>query len=156
MQNLYCPKCGQNLNGNTNLKFCPKCGAKIQTNISGNNKKQDDIDKLMNSDFIQMIKRDYFSYTGRLNRKIYFIRSLVLVVIECILFVLIDELDTRSDDFSLILMLGQFTRNYTQTVKRAADNKRRYAPGEGSIPPVLLSGVSKGVPPLAHDFACKV
>ena len=43
-----------------------------------------------------------------------------------------------------------------QTVKRAADNKRRYAPGEGSIPPVLLSGVSKGVPPLAHDFACKV
>ena len=31
MQNLYCPKCGQNLNGNTNLKFRPKCGAKIQT-----------------------------------------------------------------------------------------------------------------------------
>ena len=56
----------------------------------------------------------------------------------------------------LLCTLGQFTRNYTQTVKRAADNKRRYAPGEGSIPPVLLSGVSKGVPPLAHDFACKV
>ncbi|KAA5226109.1 MULTISPECIES: restriction endonuclease subunit S [Bacteroides] len=56
----------------------------------------------------------------------------------------------------LYYYLGQFTRNYTQTVKRAADNKRRYAPGEGSIPPVLLSGVSKGVPPLAHDFACKV
>ena len=56
----------------------------------------------------------------------------------------------------LLQLLGQFTRNYTQTVKRAADNKRRYAPGEGSIPPVLLSGVSKGVPPLAHDFACKV
>ena len=56
----------------------------------------------------------------------------------------------------LVFGLGQFTRNYTQTVKRAADNKRRYAPGEGSIPPVLLSRVSKGVPPLAHDFACKV
>ena len=41
-------------------------------------------------------------------------------------------------------VLGQFTRNYTQTVKRAADNKRRDAPGEGSIPPGLLSGVSKG------------
>ncbi|MCI7303351.1 MAG: hypothetical protein MR704_16705, partial [Clostridia bacterium] len=49
--------------------------------------------------------------------------------------------------------LGQFTRDYTQTVKRAADNKRRYAPGEGSIPPVLLSGESKGACPLAHDFA---
>ena len=34
----------------------------------------------------------------------------------------------------LYYYLGQFTRNYTQTVKRAADNKRRYAPGEGSIP----------------------
>ena len=56
----------------------------------------------------------------------------------------------------LNIHLGQFTRDYTQTVKRAADNKRRYAPGEGCIPPVLLSGVSKGVPPLAHDFACKV
>ncbi len=31
----------------------------------------------------------------------------------------------------LYYYLGQFTRNYTQTVKRAADNKRRYAPGEG-------------------------
>ena len=58
--------------------------------------------------------------------------------------------------YSFVNLLGQFTRNYTQTVKRAADNKRRYAPGEGSIPPVLLSRVSKGVPPLAHDFACKV
>ena len=48
--------------------------------------------------------------------------------------------------FVFALALGQFTRNYTQTVKRAADNKRRYAPGEGSIPPVLLSGVSKGAP----------
>lgn len=56
----------------------------------------------------------------------------------------------------LFCFLGQFTRNYTQTEKRAADNKRRYAPGEGSIPPVLLSGVSKGACPLAHDFACKV
>ncbi|WP_238329215.1 hypothetical protein, partial [Eggerthella lenta] len=61
-----------------------------------------------------------------------------------------------SSKIDLVERLGQFTRNYTQTVKRAADNKRRYAPGEGSIPPVLLSGVSKGVPPLAHDFACKV
>ena len=60
------------------------------------------------------------------------------------------------NEFVLETVLGQFTRNYTQTVKRAADNKRRYAPGEGCIPPVLLSGVSKGVPPLAHDFACKV
>ena len=48
------------------------------------------------------------------------------------------------NEFVLETVLGQFTRNYTQTVKRAADNTRRYAPGEGSIPPVLLSRVSKG------------
>ena len=29
--------------------------------------------------------------------------------------------------YSMNPNLGQFTRNYTQTVKRAADNKRRYA-----------------------------
>ena len=65
-----------------------------------------------------------------------------------------DDLPNEANGFKD--SLGQFTRNYTQTVKRAADNKRLYAPGDGSIPPVLLSGVSKGVPPLAHDFACKV
>ena len=66
------------------------------------------------------------------------------------------EMPFRVMDNYMQTNLGQFTRNYTQTVKRAADNKRRYAPGEGSIPPVLLSGVSKGACPLAHDFACKV
>ena len=48
------------------------------------------------------------------------------------------------DDLSQVL--GQFTRNYTQTVKRAADNKRRYAPGEGSIPPFVVRGFQRGAP----------
>ncbi|MBU5462941.1 hypothetical protein, partial [Lachnoclostridium sp. MSJ-17] len=39
--------------------------------------------------------------------------------------------------------LGQFTRNYTQTVKRAADNKRRYAPGWVHST-CLLRGFPKG------------
>ena len=57
--------------------------------------------------------------------------------------------------FSLFLAasLGQFTRNYTQTVKRAADNKRRYAPGWVHST-CLLRGFPKGAAPhLAHDFA---
>ena len=50
-------------------------------------------------------------------------------------------------------ILGQFTRNYTQTVKRAADNKRRYAPGWVHST-CLLRGFPKGAAPhLAHDFA---
>ena len=53
----------------------------------------------------------------------------------------------------LINRLGQFTRNYTQTVKRAADNKRRYAPGWVHST-CLLRGFPKGAAPhLAHDFA---
>ena len=53
----------------------------------------------------------------------------------------------------LYFILGQFTRNYTQTVKRAADNKRRYAPGKGHSA-CLLWGYPKGATPhLAHDFA---
>ena len=54
---------------------------------------------------------------------------------------------------SLLPALGQFTRNYTQTVKRAADNKRRYAPGWVHST-CLLRGFPKGAAPhLAHDFA---
>ena len=54
---------------------------------------------------------------------------------------------------SLLCLLGQFTRNYTQTVKRAADNKRRYAPGWVHST-CLLRGFPKGAAPhLAHDFA---
>lgn len=53
----------------------------------------------------------------------------------------------------LFVTLGQFTRNYTQTVKRAADNKRRYAPGWVHST-CLLRGFPKGAAPhLAHDFA---
>ena len=101
------------------------------------------------------------------NIRLYFMRLTIFWIISIIPFYLchdsnvVGEIFEFTDIFNnifftLLVSLGQFTRNYTQTVKRAADNKRRYAPGEGSIPPVLLSGVSKGVPPLAHDFACKV
>ena len=55
--------------------------------------------------------------------------------------------------FAFFSQLGQFTRNYTQTVKRAADNKRRYAPGWVHST-CLLRGFPKGAAPhLAHDFA---
>ena len=53
----------------------------------------------------------------------------------------------------LSFALGQFTRNYTQTVKRAADNKRRYAPGWVHST-CLLRGFPMGAAPiLPHDFA---
>ena len=56
--------------------------------------------------------------------------------------------------------LGQFTRNYTQTTKRGLlTTNKGWVSSTGKvrdIQPVLLSGVSKGACPLAHDFARKV
>ena len=63
------------------------------------------------------------------------------------------EIIRNSDNSFKFKPLGQFTRNYTQTVKRAADNKRRYAPGWVHST-CLLRGFPKGAAPhLAHDFA---
>ena len=63
------------------------------------------------------------------------------------------RLRNKPDRKVLKMLLGQFTRNYTQTVKRAADNKRRYAPGWVHST-CLLRGFPKGAAPhLAHDFA---
>ena len=64
-----------------------------------------------------------------------------------------DVYENRAIISFLYTVLGQFTRNYTQTVKRAADNKRRYAPGWVHST-CLLRGFPKGAAPhLAHDFA---
>jgi len=63
------------------------------------------------------------------------------------------ELSSQKPIRGVVCILGQFTRNYTQTVKRAADNKRRYAPGWVHST-CLLRGFPKGAAPhLAHDFA---
>ena len=63
-------------------------------------------------------------------------------------------------DFCFIWKLGQFTRNYTQTTKRGLlTTNKGWVSSTGKvrdIQPVLLSGVSKGACPLAHDFARKV
>ena len=49
--------------------------------------------------------------------------------------------------FPFVILNAKLYKGRKQTVKRAADNKRRYAPGEGSIPPVLLSGgFQRGAP----------
>ena len=69
------------------------------------------------------------------------------------LLIFLGGIEKNDTIFSFSGRLGQFTRNYTQTVKRAADNKRRYAPGWVHST-CLLRGFPKGAAPhLAHDFA---
>ena len=75
------------------------------------------------------------------------------VALFAIFFATLGFLCIKHSFFCVNIVLGQFTRNYTQTVKRAADNKRRYAPGKGHSA-CLLWGYPKGAAPhLAHDFA---
>ena len=79
--------------------------------------------------------------------------ALMMTVIKCTVKSRNRQFARRSKREVLFCELGQFTRNYTQTVKRAADNKRRYAPGWVHST-CLLRGFPKGAAPhLAHDFA---
>lgn len=99
MQGRFCSKCGTQVG--INEKYCPKCGAVLSTN---NNEVSDDIRKAVNSDFVQMMKRDYFSYQGRLNRKPYFWRSLLIIFLETICYVIFDSV-WEDDLFSTVLLL---------------------------------------------------
>lgn len=98
MQGRFCSKCGTQVG--INEKYCPKCGAVLSTN---NNEVSEDIRKAVNSDFVQMMKRDYFSYQGRLNRKPYFWRSLLIIFLETICYVIFDSV-WEDDLFSTVLI----------------------------------------------------
>ena len=52
----------------------------------------------------------------------------------------------KRKDGGLTITLGQFTRNYTQTVKRAADNKRRLLPERAAYRLFCCPGFPKGFP----------
>lgn len=97
MQNKFCPRCGAKIENNE--KYCSKCG----TSLSANNT-NDDVKKVSNSDFLQMVKRDYFSYQGRLNRKPYFWRSLLIMFLEMICYIVFDSVED-DDLFSVSLLL---------------------------------------------------
>lgn len=93
MSGKFCPKCGTLINGN--IRFCAKCGTSLQDNSVPH--KNDDVQRFINSDFVQMLRQDYFSYSGRLNRKPYFYRSLILGIIQVICYIILDtpmEIDT--------------------------------------------------------------
>lgn len=96
MQNKFCPKCGTKIEGNE--KYCSKCGISLSANNTNDNV------KVLNSDFMQMVKRDYFSYQGRLNRKPYFWRSLLIMFLETICYVIFDSVED-DDLFSVSLLL---------------------------------------------------
>lgn len=97
MQSRFCSRCGAKVESNE--KFCAKCGTVLKADSANN-----DINRVMNSDFMQMMKRDYFSYQGRLNRKPYFWRSLLIMFLETVCYIIFDSV-WDDDLVSVILLL---------------------------------------------------
>lgn len=40
---MFCPKCGYELENDTERKFCPQCGAEVRNKESEQNKKMEEI-----------------------------------------------------------------------------------------------------------------
>lgn len=109
----FCSKCGQPMD--IKAKFCAKCGAPnealnqqdflntvINTADKIKRQCQDDIKK---DDTIQMLKEQYLSFSGRLNRKPYIIRSLIVYVIMLVLLTIVDvifEDEISFDEFGML------------------------------------------------------
>lgn len=88
-EQCFCPKCGNQMSADT--KFCPKCGGlnpkfSAMNNNIHNNPSSNSISK------IEIIKQDYTSFTGRLNRKPFILRSILVSIILGILLCIVDAM----------------------------------------------------------------
>lgn len=81
----FCAKCGQPIQDN--IKFCPHCGAAVETVSSEQVSSYQPVSSAVKrtpSYPVQQhhnIRSDYFSITGRISRKTYVIRFLILMAI---------------------------------------------------------------------------
>ena len=106
----FCSKCGQQIE--KDVKFCPKCGAlnssyrernNGQTVVNMPNAASRETER--KDDTLQILKEQYLSFSGRLNRKPYIIRSLIVYVVSVILLVLVDlmfEDEFTFDEFGML------------------------------------------------------
>lgn len=105
----FCSKCGCKIENNG--KFCPKCGTAIENEVQvANDKfvaKQTPTQSPINSNgnIMEMIKQQYFSFNGRLNRKPYIIRSIIAGVIILVLSTIVDAIfedELSYDEFGFL------------------------------------------------------
>lgn len=133
--NIICQKCGNTLTSAD--KFCPKCGEKtpafyqtpmvnnMNTNVVNNNQPIQPVNQLyqqnMNTNFnvnnsnnsadgiLNKIKNEYFCFEGRINRKFYITRSLIIAVVVMVLYFIIYAATTDifgiMSDFGMMLTL---------------------------------------------------
>lgn len=84
----FCTKCGKPIQDN--IKFCPHCGAAVETVSSGQVSSYQSVSSAVNrtpsyqSQQRHNIRSDYFSITGRISRKTYVRRFLILMAISIV------------------------------------------------------------------------
>lgn len=112
----FCSKCGQQIEAGA--KFCPKCGTPNESmamydnsnmvdnpQYAADNSIRKSSGSTKSNDTLQCLKEKYLSFSGRLNRKPYIIRSLIVGVIMTVLFVVIDVLfedEFTFDEFGML------------------------------------------------------
>ena len=108
--NIICQKCGNTLTSAD--KFCPKCGEKTsafyQTPMV-NNMNNNVVNNNSSDGILNKIKNEYFCFEGRINRKFYITRSLIIAVVVMVLYFIIYAATTDifgiMSDFGVMLTL---------------------------------------------------
>lgn len=84
----FCTKCGQPIQDH--IKFCPHCGAAVETVSPEQTSSYQPVSSTVNrassyqAKQCHNIRSDYFSITGRISRKTYVIRFLILMAISIV------------------------------------------------------------------------
>ena len=138
----FCPNCGTKIEPGE--KFCPSCGRPSEERPMENAQAQMSAQPVQSSQSYQagpriqtqppkskmdMIKQDYFSFEGRLNRKPYIIRSFIIFAAMFILFVLSYILfgneygysSTPEDICDTLVVLAAIVANLSISVRRLHD-----------------------------------
>lgn len=93
----FCQQCGAEID--ETMQFCSKCGS----NVSDTNNV--DNSQIKNNDFIlqkqredETLQQKFFSYSGRLNRKPYFIRQFAINLMAIIIYAILVSLDENTGE----------------------------------------------------------
>lgn len=127
----FCSKCGTQLE--EGAKFCPKCGTptepeEIKQEQQQHFSEQQSAEReIQQGSFVDEVKAKYFCFEGRLNRKPYFLRLLILGIIAGILMMIFKGAAAESTILSLVCgviyavaLVGQLSLS----IRRAHDLNR--------------------------------
>lgn len=140
----YCHNCGSEIKEKVN--FCPKCGKPLTEKIftqnftsQQNNANKDTLKTFENSQEINSLINDFFTAKGRLNRKPYIIRQIILNVISFI-FLALEKADIfLITAITFVVLIASTISSICLSVRRLHDvNKSGWTILLGMIPIINL------------------